>query len=332
MRKRAVGVDFPARTCETAGVSQIEFVVEEAENGLRLDVVLVKRVPGMSRAAAKRFTSEGQVRVNGRVQRKGAPLAAGDKITLAEPPPTRDFVAAPDTELALEVLYEDAHFVAVAKSAGVPSHPLREGEGGTVAGALVARYPEMAGVGYSPREPGILHRLDTDTSGVLLAARTKEAFDALRDALRGGLIDKRYRALCLGEVVAPQTITIPLAPHPKDRRRVLACVHERDVARLRPRVARTEVLEGEAVGVMTLVEAAAPTAGRHQIRVHLAAIGHPLGGDALYGGPEIDGLDRHFLHASEVRLAHPIDGRSVFVKAPLPADLVAALETVRGRA
>ncbi len=309
-----------------------EFDTDDEDAGKRLDVVLVRHVEAMSRSRARELTLNGKVRVNGRVARKSDLVAAGDKITLAELPRARDFAAAPDPSLELVVLHEDRWVVVVDKPAGVPTHPLLEGELGTAAGALVARYPEMAGVGYAAREPGIVHRLDTDTSGVLLAARDRATFDALRDALKGSAIEKRYRALCAGAISAPQTISIPLAPHPKDRRRVIACAHERDVARYNPRPAVTELLTAEAAGDLTLLELIARTAGRHQIRVHLASLGHPLAGDNLYDGPQIPGLTRHFLHASELAFMHPGTHHPLRIRSPLPADLEAALDTVRSSA
>ncbi len=247
------------------------------------------------------------------------------------PAPT-DFAALPDPALALHIVYEDGALVAVDKAPGVPSHPLRPDEVGTVANALVARYPEMAGIGWSPREPGLVHRLDTDTSGLLLAARTPAAFERMRDALRAGRIDKRYLALCAGRVVAPQIIDLPLANHPRDARRVVACITEADIARLRPRPAETEVLRVERVGDLSLVEVRAKSARRHQVRAHLAALGHALAGDTLYGGPDVTGLERHFLHASALEVVHPTTGAPLHLAAELPADLRAVLDAVRGGA
>jgi 23S rRNA pseudouridine1911/1915/1917 synthase len=163
----------------------IELDIEAGEAGLRLDVVLVRRVPGMSRAKAREMVEEGAIRVNGRSPRKGLRLTPGDHVVLARAPAPSDFHARPDPRTPLAIVHEDPWLVVVDKRAGVPSHPLREHELGTIAGALVARYPEMSGVGYRLREPGLLHRLDTDTSGLLMAARDELTFEALRDRLRG---------------------------------------------------------------------------------------------------------------------------------------------------
>jgi 23S rRNA pseudouridine1911/1915/1917 synthase len=311
--------------------SGVEIQVSEVDAGTRLDVLLVRRVPGLSRKRARDLAESGEVRVNGRRVKKGATLAAGDVVTLPEPTAS-DTGAVPDPDLPLEVVHEDAHLVVVEKRPGVPSHPLKPGEKGTVANALLARYPEMAGVGYSPREPGIVHRLDTDTSGLLLAARSTAAFEALRDALKQGRIDKHYLALCEGWIAAPRTISYPLAPHPKDPKRVLACVDERDVLRYRARPAVTEVLTSDRAGEMTLAKVGARPAGRHQIRAHLAAAGHPLAGDRLYGGPAIEGLGRHFLHATWISLVHPVTEQRLELSSELPADLRAALDIARPHA
>jgi 23S rRNA pseudouridine1911/1915/1917 synthase len=305
----------------------------EADAGKRVDVLLVERVPAMSRAKARALAEEGKVRVNGRRVRKGAVVQAGDVVTLDALPAPTDFDAAPDPGLAatLVVVHEDDALVIVDKPAGVPAHPLRPGETGTVAGALVARYPEIAGVGYRRREPGILHRLDTDTSGLLLAARDAVAFERLREALRAGLLEKRYQALVEGAIGAPRTVAVPLATDPSDARRVRACVDERDAVRLRARDAITHVVSAEPVGAaFTLVTVEAPVAGRHQIRAHLAAVGPPLAGDRLYGGPALEGLSRHFLHASEISLVHPRTGARLTARAPLPPELARALASARG--
>lgn len=302
----------------------IELEIEPGEAGLRLDVVLVRRVPGMSRAKAREMVESGEIRVNGRNPRKGLRLAPGDRVILSRPPTPSDFSALPDPRLPLALVHEDPWIVVVDKPAGMPSHPLREREVGTVASALVARYPEMAGVGYRLREPGILHRLDTDTSGLILAARDELTFEALRAALRGGRIDKRYVALVDGRIEGPRAIDLPIAPHPRDPRRVVTTGGMRGA-----RPARTEIVRADAVGDYTKIEVRVTHATRHQVRAHLAAIGHPLVGDALYGGSALPGLSRHFLHASRIALEHPHDGRPLRFSSPLPRDLLAALEAAR---
>lgn len=281
-------------------VPVMELEMGDGDAGERLDVVLARRVPELSRARAKALIAEGGVRVDGRLVRKSHAVAAGERVTLESLPGPEDFHAAPDPDLPLVVLLETPRYVVVDKPAGVPSHPLKEGERGTLAGALVARYPEMRGVGYRNREPGILHRLDTDTSGVMLAARDQETFDALRALLRAGQIEKRYLARCQGVVPAPIVIDTPIATDPRDHRRARACTDAREIKRLRARPATTRILSSTPVERGSLVEVRADNARRHQIRVHLASIGHPLLGDTLYGGPALENLDRHLLHAISI--------------------------------
>lgn len=294
----------------------MELEVDESEHGLRLDVLLVRRVPDMTRKKAREMVEAGVITVNGKRPRKSYAVASGDRVTLSEAPSPSDFNARPDAELSLTIVHEDPWIVGVDKPAGVPSHPLHADEVGTVANALVARYPEMRGVGYSRREPGILHRLDTNTSGLMLATRDPKTFEALRKALSEGRIEKRYFALVVGRVDQRFVIDLPIAPHPRDPKRVQAS------DRVKGTPARTEILHFEPHGDFTLVEVSAPHATRHQVRAHLAAIGHPLAGDVLYGGPEIVGLGRHFLHASHIELAHPVDeGRHVEWSSALPAEL-----------
>lgn len=307
----------------------IELEIEPDEAGLRLDVVLVRRVPGMSRAKAREMVETGAIRVNGRNPRKGLRLAPGDRVVLSRAPAPSDFHARPDPRLALQIVHEDPWIVVIDKPAGVPSHPLREHEVGTVASALVARYPETSGVGYRLREPGILHRLDTDTSGLLLAARDELTFETLRAALKSGRIDKHYVALVDGRVTAPRTIELAIAPHPRDPRRVVTLEPDQASDVKGARAARTDVLRAEPIGVYTKVEVSAAHATRHQVRAHLAAIGHPLVGDALYGGSALPGLSRHFLHASRIALDHPHDGRAMRFTSPLPRELQSALDAAR---
>ena len=305
------------------------YVVPEELHGERLDKAAAKLAAGMSVARLKRAIEEGHVRVNGRRRPKGAPVSKGETITIAT-----EGVAAPDEpavaepEAALTVRFEAPAVLVVDKPAGQPTAPLRTGERGTLANALVGHYPELAGVGYGPREPGILHRLDTFTSGLLVVARTSPAFATLRAALQSGRIAKRYLLLCVSEGLADEgTIAHPLANHPKDQRRVLACIHPRDVIRYAPRPATTRYHVIERGPRYALVEAVAEKALRHQIRVHFASIGYPLLGDELYGSPEK--LGRHALHASHVSFeGEQGDGASVpafSVDSPLPDDLRALM-------
>ncbi len=309
--------------------------VTDAHVGKRLDRYLVDALPELSRARARALLDEGQVRVNGRRMRKGDVVSAGDTVVIQGALPPQDFSPLPDPEVRFEVRHEDPAVLVVDKPAGVPTHPLRPDELGTLANGLVARYPETRDVGYRKREPGVLHRLDTDTSGLVVVARNAAAFDALRDSMRAGKVTKRYLALVEGRIAAEGSIDIPLVPHRKDPKRVEAVTeHVRLRAGTKTHPALTRYRPVRPLGDFTLVEVELESAFRHQVRVHLAAIGHPLVGDTLYRGPRLPDdlgvkLERHFLHASEVVFVHPVTGAETRVTSPLPEDLAAVVGKLR---
>jgi 23S rRNA pseudouridine1911/1915/1917 synthase len=276
------------------------FEVDAAQAGMRLDKLLVALLPGVGRRKASRLFDDGLVRVGGRRATKGTVARLGEIITVTLPDDA-DHGAIPEPDAALVVTLETDRIVVVEKPAGQPTAPIRAGETGTLANALVGHYPEMAAVGHAAREPGLVHRLDTGTSGLVLAARDAAAFAALSAGLKAGGLVKKYLLICAGEGLASSgTIEIPLAHHPKDKKRMYACAHPRDVARYAPREASTSFAVVRVVGPWALVEATAAAALRHQIRAHMAAIGHPLANDALYGGAAVPGLDRHALHANRI--------------------------------
>lgn len=279
------------------------------EAGARLDKVLCDRL-SLSRSQAKRLFAGKEVRRNGRKADKGDLVVEGDTIELREEPPSSE--AWPDPDVELHVRYEDEHLVVIDKQAGMPCHPLKPGEMGCVANGLLARYPEMAQVGYDLRQPGLVNRLDNDTTGLLLAARTQPAFTALRTMLETGKIEKTYLALT-SVPLKPQRIELPLSPSTKHRARV-------EVQPL-GRLALTEIRDSRPRGAFFLVEARAERAYRHQVRVHLAAVGAPIVGDALYGGAP---GERHYLHAARARFVHPITGQALDLSAPLPSDVPGA--------
>jgi 23S rRNA pseudouridine1911/1915/1917 synthase len=300
------------------------FVVEASQAGQRLDKLVVALVPGLGRKGARRLFEEGRVRVNDKRPNKGDLAREGDRLSLALPDSAGPD-AAPEPGAPLDVRLETPDLVVVEKPSGQPTAPLRDGEKGSLANALVGRYPEMAGIGHSPREPGLVHRLDTDTSGLVVAARTARAFEALSAGLKQGQIEKAYWLVCLADGLGSAgEIAIPIAHHPKDKKRMYACVHQRDVARYRPREATTTFRIVDVSGPWALVEARAKAAIRHQIRVHLSAIDHPLAGDTLYDGPSAPRLARHALHASYIAWKGSDDIPAFEVTSTLPPDLVAA--------
>lgn len=320
-------------------MAKIEVTVGEELEGARLDKAVVTLVEGASRARVKKAIEEREVRVNGRVLAKGGLVHTGDVIALEESAVrSGDEPAVPEPSAPLTIAFASAGVIVADKPAGQPTAPIKAGETGTLAGALVGRYPELAGIGYSAREPGIVHRLDNDTSGLVIVARTAAAFDVLRDALQNERITKEYLLVCASDDLPDEgTIEHPIANHPKDKKRVYPCIHPRDVMRYAPRPALTRYSVERRAGRWALVRATAPRAVRHQIRAHFASIGHPLAGDTLYRPPSDLGVDepppeasaapieRHALHAA--RVAFDGDATLAFdVTSPLPADMARLLD------
>ncbi len=289
----------------------------------RLDKAVAKLF-GVSRGRAMDWIAEGRVRVDGRRAPKGAPVVAGSRISVQRPPPDQPV---PEPELPIRIVHADAHVVVADKPAGMPSHPLKPGEKGTAANALVGRFPELARVGPSPREGGLVHRLDTDTSGLLLAARTDAVHAMLRAQFAARTVEKGYLALVAGEIHAGGEIALPLAHDPRDARRMMAISDPEYAEEHAARNAVTRFAPVERRSGFTLLDVEIPTGVMHQIRAHLAFIGHPLAGDALYGGPALPGLSRHFLHASRLGFAHP-DGSRARYESPLPEELRRAVEAL----
>lgn len=301
--------------------SSLEHRIAPEESGERIDR-LVARVAGISVQRAKELVEGGRVRIDHRRPRKGDRAQPGALLSvegsLSEAP-------VPQPELPLAVLHEDEWLLALDKPAGMAMHPLRPGETGTLANAVLARFPDVAGASDEARCPGLVHRLDRETSGVVLWARRPEAFAALRAQLAARSVEKRYWALVEGEVEGEGELAVPLAHEPGDARRMLATPYPAEAEKLGalPAVTRWRALARG--GGATLVEALIPTGVMHQIRVHFSFAGHPVLGDQLYGGRPLDGLERHFLHALSLGFDHPEDGRRVTLTAPLPPELEAAL-------
>jgi 23S rRNA pseudouridine1911/1915/1917 synthase len=302
------------------------FEVTPTMVGERIDKLVTAHGPRLSRSHLRRLFAEGRVVVvsgeRRRRVKKGERAPAGAFIELALSAAEQQGGATPDPALELDVVLERADVVVVDKRAGVPSVPLYPGETGTVAGGLVARYPEMATLGFSPLEPGLCHRLDTGTSGLLLAARTPQAFAELSAALKAGQVHKRYLLLCSPPPSAREgTIQLALTQDSRDRRRVHACLDADEALRLGARAATTRYRLLRAGAGRALVEANASPALRHQLRAHFAAVGSPLCGDSLYGGDA--SLARHALHASAIRYAGGREVQPFDVESPLPAELAA---------
>jgi 23S rRNA pseudouridine1911/1915/1917 synthase len=301
--------------------------VPAADAGMRLDAFLAHHVPHCSRRTAQRVIAAGEVRVNGRRVRKAHTVAADDAVSVPE-----ELYEAPhlqaNPQLAVPILYEDASLVAIDKPAGMPSHALRADETETVANFLLARYPELAHVG-TDREPGIVHRLDTDTSGVLLAARTTPAYRALRRQFSTHRVRKEYVAVTHGDVAASGEVRAPIAHDRHNRRKMRVCRAAGSSAGARPAVTRYAPLDR--LGGYTVLAVEIPTGVMHQIRAHLASIGHPIVGDRLYGAVARDGdPPRHLLHATRLTVVHPASGRPLTIESPPPAEFRAFIAALRG--
>jgi 23S rRNA pseudouridine1911/1915/1917 synthase len=287
-----------------------ELSVPPEAAGERLDVFLARRAG--SRQAAQRLIDARQVTVDGRARPKRHVLSGGERVAVA----AADAALEPDVpEARFEIAYEDEHLLVIDKPAGVVVHPGRGNRSGTLVQALAGR---VAG-GSDPERPGIVHRLDRDTSGLLVVARSEAAHAALRAQLAARAITREYLALVEGRPPARRgTIEAPLGRDRRVRTRISTDTDD-------PRAAITHFEVERALPAATLIRVRLETGRTHQIRAHLQAIGHPVAGDPEYGRRGLFGLERQFLHAEHLLFAHPVSGDPVDVRSPLPADLAAAL-------
>ncbi len=279
--------------------------------GERLDQLLAE--PLGSRAQAQRLIDAGLVTVDGAVRPKRHRVAAGECVEVAPEPAVEPGPAADDVPFA--IAWEDEHLLVVDKPAGVVVHPARGHRGATLAEALAGR----AVGGEDPARAGIVHRLDRDTSGLLVVAKSQEVHRALQEALRRRDLRREYLALVEGCPPARSgTIDAPIG---RDRRVRTRMSTDTDV----PRAARTHFELERSLPGYALLRVTLETGRTHQIRVHLQAIGHPVAGDPEYGRADLLGLSRQFLHAARLAFAHPVTGEPLDVSSPLPPDLAAVL-------
>ncbi len=304
-------------------------VVQADSDGLRLDHFLVSVLAERSRSQIQRLIKEGRVRVDGRTAKPNQPVKTDHSITVDIPEPV-DPVPQPEA-LPLPILYQDQDIIVVDKPAGMVVHPAAGHSGGTLVNALLHHVDDLSGIGGEKR-PGIVHRLDRGTSGLMVVAKHDRAHEALAGQFRGREVEKEYVALVWGEVMAGRRIDAPIGRDPANRKKMSARAR-------RSREAVTRIVRAEHFGrALTLVHVAIHTGRTHQIRVHLSAIGHPVVGDSLYGGLHrrvpgdvraVTHLDRPFLHAARLAFKHPADGRSMMLTSELPEDLQRVLDDLR---
>ena len=305
-----------------------EFEVEGG--GQRLDRYLAGCLADVSRAQIQAWIRSGEVEVNGRPAKASTRLAAGDRVRVRLPEPATRRLEPWDVPLA--IAYEDADCLVVDKGPGMVVHPARSFKGKTLVHALLARYPELYEMADAETEvgqrPGIVHRLDRDTSGLLVVARSAEARAVLQRQFKERSVEKAYLALVYGRLDPPRgTIEAPIGRDRRNRQRLAV------VSGGRPSVTHYQAQQflfnpHGAREPYTLIEARPKTGRTHQIRVHLAHIGHPVVGDRLYGGRRRRGIacPRQFLHACRLGFHRPSDGAWVVFESALPADLEGALD------
>ena len=305
--------------------------IPDEQSGARLDAALASLLPQQSRSQIQRLIKDGRVQIAGvRADKVKAslPVEAGQAVTIDVPPPAP--AAAEPQALPLDIVYEDADVVVVNKAAGMVVHPAAGHADGTLVNALLHHVDDLSGVGGELR-PGIVHRLDKGTSGLMVVAKHDAAHEALASQFEERHVEKEYVALVWGVLSPGRRIEEPIGRDPNNRQRMSTKAR-------RARTAVSRITWSEPFPGVCLVGVGIATGRTHQIRVHLSGIGHPIVGDALYGGvhrrvpPQlraVQKLDRPFLHAAKLAFAHPKDGRPLAFEAPLPADLTGVLDALR---
>ena len=284
----------------------------------RLDRFLADRNTGLSRSRLHSLIAEGMVTLNGATGRPSQRVRAGDRVTLIVPAPRVADVS--PQPIPLTVVYQDAELIVVDKPAGLSVHPGPGHPDGTLVNALLALCPDIQGVGGVIR-PGIVHRLDKDTSGLMVVAKTEAVHRSLSEQIKARKVDKGYLALAIGVPDPPQgRVDAPISRDPRHRKRMAVVLGGRD--------SRTAYRVLERIAGYSLLELDLETGRTHQIRVHLAYLGHPLLGDGLYG-KRSPLLERHFLHAHRLGFQHPLSGETLELRSELPPDLAQVVEELR---
>ncbi|HEU5382812.1 MAG TPA: RluA family pseudouridine synthase [Ktedonobacteraceae bacterium] len=307
---------------ESSSALRQVLTVEPTETGQRLDRYLTNILAELSRTHVQQLITEGAVLVNGRASKAGYALRTGDEIQVDPGSASGPASQVKPRSLPLDIVYEDTDLLIVNKAPGMVVHPAPGHTEDTLVNALLAYYPELQ-ASDTDRRPGIVHRLDRDTSGLLIVAKNARAQAALVGQMQRHEVVKRYIALVEGIVSLDQgSIDAPIGRDPRHRQQMTITV-------VGSREARTHFRVLERFARHTLLLIQLETGRTHQIRVHLKAIGHPVVGDSTYGsGNGMRGahLKRQFLHASQLQFTHPISGTPLEFEAPLPADLQSVLE------
>ena len=284
----------------------------------RLDRFLSDWVEGLTRSRIHSLINEGWVEVNGALGKPSQRIRTGDRVVMTIPP-IREYDVSPQS-IPINVVYQDSEIVVVDKPAGLSVHPGPGHPDGTLVNALLARCPDIQGIGGVHR-PGIVHRLDKDTSGLMVVAKTERAHRGLSAQIKERKVHKGYLALTVGVPSQEEgIIDAPIARDPRHRQRMAVVLGGRG--------SRTRYRVVEELGDYALLELALETGRTHQIRVHLAYLGYPILGDQVYGRRRPD-LDRHFLHANALAFQHPRSGEELSCKSELPGELQAVLESLR---
>jgi 23S rRNA pseudouridine1911/1915/1917 synthase len=298
----------------------------------RLDTFVRHCLPHLSRRQVENAIRDRLFRINNKIGEKGDKLLAGDRVTFKGPGYWLLTAPVSQSQLRVPVVYEDNLVLVVDKPAGMATHGFSGRDQDTLANFLAAERPELSMIGKSRWEPGLVHRLDRETSGLILVAKTQAAFDDLRQQFRRRQIKKKYWALVWGITEAQGSVTYPIAHDSRDKRRMQAIVYVSPRSRKQKSwTALTRFRKLWDVNGLSLLEIEMETGVTHQIRVHLAAIGHPIAGDILYGKNDREklSLERQFLHAYGLEFLHPENQRVVKIKSELPVELKDVLSRLK---